>query len=200
MLVLAALLACSERCGPDEVETFDGCSPLGDGPVTDTETLPGYTLRPCNAREGTGLDFETGCAAGVCIGDPIEVWQAVAGAPTSCDPIGTRTYCRWEDDGLAASFDDADDDGQPDPGTVPTFVDVIGLEAGTSPSGLGVDVSFACYVQQLGAPVDIQTEDGKVVELDFETSGAFVHTADYGGQQSVLDADGFVDIILFGTL
>lgn len=199
-IALLTLLGCPSPCGDDEVETFDGCSPIGDGPVYDTETLPGYQLRPCDATPGTGLDLEAGCAQGVCVGDTFEDWRAVLGDPNDCDASGTFARCDWDASGLAGSFDDADDNGIPDPGSVPAFVNVTSPAAGFSSGGLGVDVSFACFVQQLGAPEDIQTEQGQVVDLDFVTSGARVLTADFSGQQDLLTPDGFVDLILLGEL
>ncbi|MEZ4320982.1 MAG: hypothetical protein R3F61_26120 [Myxococcota bacterium] len=198
LLGLAWVAGCgSSDCGPDETITADGCVPRSDGAVWDEDTLPGFKLRPCEIQAGDGeLDLIAGCAHGVCAGDDYTTWTSVLGAATECDASGSFVTCRWRADGLFGTFPDQDDDGLADPTGVPLSVAVDDVAGGRTASGVGVDESLACFVQELGTPSDIESNGTERVEaLDFDTATLHVHAADLYGQ-SDFDPDGYVDLIL----
>lgn len=199
-MILAVLAACTTTCGPDEAVTADGCVPVGTTVAWDEDTLPGYQLRECSMEAGDGrMDFIAGCASGACIDEPYTAWVTALGQPDVMDPGTTRVQVEWFDAGVYAYFDDDNDDNRPDDTALPDSFHTTERASGESDEGLRIDISFACFVQTLGDPDDLDLEaNGLLENLIWERDGWELNVADlYRRQNFDPDPDGYVDFISF---
>lgn len=194
-MIWALLIGCGPQCADGENVTAEGdCVPQGQALGWDETTLPGYRLRECSMTPGDGaFDLFTGCAHGVCRDDTYDDFVATLGAPDETEGLGSLANAHWDGIALYAYFADDDGDSRPDGGAIPEWMSLHDRASGTSTEGLRVGISFACFVQVLGPPTDVDTENDVVTSMRFDDHAVWV--SDYTGDQSFLDPDGYVDTI-----
>ena len=198
MLFMAALFACADPPLPCR----DGFTRAGDGhcyPPYDIDTEldleDALDALPCGrVREGAGVSFEGGCAAGFCAGDLYTTARALLGETDTCFLSGGDQYCTWPN-GLGGRWDDEDGEPGPDPFATNQRVRLQPPYMGTSAEGLGVWGATGCVSDALGMPDTatlVDTADGVFAELiDYDAYGILAY--DVSSMDGVPGADGIID-------
>lgn len=182
LLVAALLPACTPSCPPG-LEYIDGqcrSGTPGEGIDLDERGHP-----PCEFEAGNGrLDIDSGCADGAC-DDALYADMVDALGPASCDAsdvISETTFCDWQGGALRSHFDDVDLDGVPDPDATARGLYLSEGYDGTSPDGLGLRVSLACFYDVYGEPdEEDRVKDGsldRVIGMTFRLDNATLYVDD----------------------
>ena len=175
VLVLAS---CAEplECGPYTYEAAGNC--FGEPVVEVTPDDPTFedtlaALPECRLAGSNGrLDLDGRCVDDICVGGSVDALVETYGAQT-CAPGGGRALCRWA--GVSVYVPDADRDGQPDPGSSVSYLDIMRADV-SNDDGLGIGASMSCFVDRLPAP-DVLTlsrrDDGSwaIRELNWARAG-----------------------------
>ena len=178
VLVLAS---CAEplECGPYTYEAAGNC--FGEPVVEVTPDDPTFedtlaALPECRLAGSNGrLDLDGRCVDDICVGGSVDALVETYGAQT-CAPGGGRALCRWA--GVSVYVPDADRDGQPDPGSSVSYLDIMRADV-SNDDGLGIGASMSCFVDRLPAP-DVLTlsrrDDGSwaIRELNWARAGVRV--------------------------
>ena len=120
-------------------------------------------------------DLDGRCVDDICVGGSVDALVETYGAQT-CAPGGGRALCRWA--GVLVYVPDADRDGQPDPGSSVSYLDIMRADV-SNDDGLGIGASMSCFVDRLPAP-DVLTlsrrDDGSwaIRELNWARAGVRV--------------------------
>ncbi len=180
MLLLTLLAACS--CPEGTVEAPSGeCLQPADHAESQEEALA--LLPDCvPLTPSDRLDIEAGCADGVCAGSSFAENNASFGEAGSCDHgllEDDYLYCNWGED-VYAFYDDADNDGVPDGDDTSLGIFIHDSWDGSDVDGLGIGVSFTCFMDALGEPSDIDYHvDDRgyyyVADMDWSDLGLYVN-------------------------
>ncbi|MEQ1567261.1 MAG: hypothetical protein ABMA64_16590, partial [Myxococcota bacterium] len=138
------------------------CYPPPPDPVPPTLTEVLTDPASCDpAKPGADVDWIGGCLDGACAGDTFDAIDAALGRGADCRLNSTATLwtCDWGP--VEAAFDVQEGDGTlPAPDAPTDFVRALRGYEGTSPEGLGIGLSPACFVDSLGAPTTALLVDG----------------------------------------
>ncbi len=173
MLVLALLAAALASPPSDAAIEQD----LGLSVADLVAALPACRLGPGDG----GLDLEAGCADGICVGIPVA--DAIAGFEASCKAVGFAADspgvpCE-SDDGV--SFWDSRLSTQRRSERLRQLYLRTGYDS-TTATGLGLGVSLACFLAELGTPDDIElTRQGDrfvIAGLKYEAPRVWIDAVD----------------------
>jgi hypothetical protein len=188
MLLVTLLAACS--CPEDTVSAPGGeCLEPAEHAETQEEALA--MLPDCEPLSPSDrLDITAGCADGVCAGSSFTENNANFGETGDCEHglwEDDYLYCNWGED-VYAFYDDADNDGVPDGDDTSLGVYIHDSWDGSDADGLGIGVSFRCFMDALGEPSDIDYyTDNRgyvyVTDMDWGELGLYVngHYSDFDG-------------------
>lgn len=186
-------------CGENTVVWHDVC--VGEQPLDLADELE--DLEACTPRiAGDELDVERGCVQGACVGDPVSAALERIGAPGVCgtQPDSDIMRCRFSaipDLAFQARAVPGAIPPKPDPSAPILLFEISGNYDGASPSGLGIGIPIACFLDELGEPSAVITgpvdDEWAVGAATWDDLGVSVF--DTSGSDSVVSADGRVDLV-----
>ncbi len=182
--------------GADSDTGGDTASDTDTDTASDTDTDSDCSLLSADDR----LDIWGGCVDGACNEMPYAQIVLVLGEPVLCDPLVGYSFCDWQGGQVSSFFDDPDADGVVDDSATAHGVYVRDGWSGASPEGLGLDVAFACYIEEFG-----ETDEIEYINVDGEPVATQRYWPDLGlfvddGNTYSEDPDGLVDgLSLFGA-
>lgn len=194
-LLLYLALACVPTpltCGEGTHEEGDTCLPnISGGDGGDGEADLSFDFPACARAEGDGrIDLDALCVDGLCVGDTYADIVAELGQPDDYSP-----WVEWEDVGIGFDFE-----GGGSPPDDDALAEEVWLEDafdGATAGGLGMGVSFACFIEDFGLPGfgGIAGDDGEpqVQSLGWDDPELLVFDNDALGG----DGDGLADTIQF---
>lgn len=125
------------------------------------------------------IDFQSGCVGSGCVGMTFIQLNNAFGEYAPCDSVGgDYVECTWSL-GIIASFEDEDDNLEPDSGSQCSGLLLTDSATGASLRGTGIGANPRCAVDELGPPnyasVYIDGETTFVRYLAYEEVGAYFY-------------------------
>jgi hypothetical protein len=182
LLALGFAAACGE---PEEPEPCREGTQLAD----DGHCYPSYTptvyeallhLPDCDPVSLDGnIDFKAGCVGTGCVGMTFDQLNTAFDEYAPCESAsGDYVNCTWSI-GITASFEDEDDNLEPDNGSQCSGLLLTDPATGASLRGTGVGANPRCAVDELGTPtyasVYIDEDTTWVRYLAYEEVGAYFY-------------------------